>query len=307
VVLVDPVAVFKSSAGLVTSQDDFGFDYNPDAAPLSSCSNVDITDRGKIRMRGGYDLWVSALLGSMHSGFATADRLAFVEGDALSVVNKEGIITRLRSVTVGEHMSFIDDMYGRIFYANGYENGFIQNDVAYSWAAPRPRVGPNTNKQYSTPPVGHLLGRMGGRTVVAHDNFLYLSEPFNPFSYNLNEGVVPLDSPARMIKEVTGGVWVSSSTAIYYFATRDPRTLDPIKIYNKPAVRGTDVYLHSSEVMEEILGLGVMVTAEDAILFLTDDGRMINMTDDTIDIPPGSSGTAMIVDGRYITKINTFD
>ena len=303
---MDPINVFRTTPGLVTTRDEFGFEYNPDSTPLTSCSNVDVTDSGKIRMRGGWETWVATSLGAAHSAFPGAYRLAFVEGDALSVMDEHGTVTRLRTVTESLPMSFVDDMYGRIFYTNTAENGYIENDIAYNWVLATPRTGPSTYKQYEYPPKGHLLGRMGSRTVVAYENYLFLSEPYNPFSYNLAECTIPIDSPARMIREVSDGVWVSSGTAIFYFNGRDPKTLDPIRRHPRPAVRGTDVEYPSTEILEEVLGLGVMVTAEDAILYLTDDGRVINMTNLAVDIPAGATGSAMVVDGRYITKINTY-
>jgi len=304
---MDPIAVFTATPGLITDNDPFGFEYNPASLPIRECSNIEVTNNGKIRRRGGLLKWVDTSLGGAHSAFATSSKLVFVEGDALSLMDISGGVTRLRNVTPDAQMSFIDDMYGRIFYANGFESGYIQNDVASNWAVPATRVGPRATKQYGAPPVGYMLGRMGGRTMVAYENFIFLSEPFNPFSFNRDELVIPVDSRVRMIKEVANGVWVSSSTAIYFFNSRDPRTLDPIKVHPRPAVQGTDVYLPADRVVEELLGLGVMVTAEDAILFLTEDGRIVNMTDRTIDIPAGATGTAIIVNGQYITKINTFD
>jgi len=304
---VDPVTVFRSTPGLVTDTDDFGFEYNPESSPLSSCSNVDVTNSGKIRRRGGREVWVSTTLGSAHSAFASPDRLAFVEGDALSVMDENGTVTRLRDVTESAPMSFIDDMYGRIFYTNGYEHGFIKDDVSNSWANPTPRAGPKTYRQYSPPPIGHMLGRMGSRTIMAYENYLFPSEPYNPFSFNLADLTIPIDSPARMIREVSNGVWVSTSTAIYYFNSRDPYTLDPIRRHPVPAVRGTDVEYAATQILDEVMGLGILVTAEDAILYLTDDGRVVNMTDATVDIPAGATGTAAVIDGRYITKINTYD
>ena len=300
-------SVYKTTQGLITDFDRFTFEYGGGQnTPLSSSSNVDVTDNLKIRRRGGKQLCMAASIGNITSIFPTASKLYFVEHDALSVASTGFEVIRLRNVTPAVPMSFFSDMYGRVFYSNGHENGFVLDDVAYNWVLNAvPKVGPKSTRGFTVPPVGHLIASLGSRAVVAHGNYLFFSEPFDAFNFNLGDTYIPIDSPATMFREVTGGFWVSTSTQILFFSGRNPKEADPIKRYSKPVVRGTDVAIQASDMFDEVTNPGVIVTARDGILFLSDDGLLVPLSNKKIDLPPGLSGTAMVYEGKYITKINT--
>lgn len=303
---MQPADIYTGTSGLATKVDPYTLPYNPAAIPLVECSNVDVTDAGKVRLRGGLsDVWLASSLGAFHSPHSTYHYMAFVEDGALTIVDKNQTITRLADVRIGAYMSFAEDIAGRLFFSNGIQNGFILGNQAYNWVNTTERVGPATTKEYGPPPIGHLLGIFGGYMLVAYENFIFVSEPFNSFSFNRGEGNIPLDSPARMMKEVTGGLWVSTGTKLIFFAGRDIRDLHPVVMYDKPAVRGTAVAVPADKLNPEATGIGVMVTAEDAILYLTPDGQVSNLSEGKIDIPPGATGSAAFHEGQYIVQINT--
>jgi hypothetical protein len=300
---MQPVDIYTGCVGLVTARDRFGYQHQPAKIALSSCSNVDVTDDRKIRRRGGMALVAPSTIGDITSMYPTRDVLAFVEGNALSVADRSLAVTRLRDVTPGIHTSFASDMYGRIFHANGRQHGFIENGIAFNWAPNEARRGVNrSTKQFGLPPCGHLLGQLGGRTIIAYQNWLLFSESFNAFSFNRDEDTVPIDSPATMIREVDGGLWVSTARRIWFFAGRDFRTFDPLPRHDAPAITGTDVMCEASELFHDRSGPGVLVTTEDAVLFLTSDGQAINLSRHKIDLPPGSFGCALIEGGRYLVN-----
>jgi len=63
--------IYSGTSGLINARERFGTDYEATALPLSSCSNVDVTDEGKIRRRGGTDLVYTATLGTITSMYPT--------------------------------------------------------------------------------------------------------------------------------------------------------------------------------------------------------------------------------------------
>lgn len=309
---MEPVDIYIGTSGLSTKVDPFTIAHSPSAIPLTECSNIDVTDNDKIRRRGGISPPVlGTTLGAFHSFFSSYHVLTFIEGDALTIMDKNGTVSRLAGVEAGVMMSFVEDNTGRIFFSNGNQHGFIHDSTAYNWVNPDPRgkVGPaRFKKEYGPPPIGHLLGKFGAHTLVAADNYVFISEPFDSFSFNRDENYIPLDSPARVLREVTGGLWISTETRLMFFAGRDMRKLDPITMYPKPMVRGTDVEVPADELSTDVSrykGIGIMVTAEDALLFLTNDGVVVNLSNEKIDIPPGATGSAVYYEGRYTTQINT--
>lgn len=303
-----PALVFAETSGLNTVIDPLEYLYSPEApVPLCSCSNVDVTDAGKLKRRDGISLLHQQTVGGVHSIFAGTGDLVFVEGGALSLRDRHGTVSRIRNVTPLNPMSCVETMHG-IFHANGAEHGLIRDGLAFPWEPPGEKVGPKTSRQFTVPPVGHLLSQFGGHLVIGVDGFLLFSEPFDPFNYNLDEYNLPIGGRARMVREVDAGLWVSNQQGIYLFAGRDPLDLTPIRKYARPVVAGTDVQVDQAEVIPDLPeGPGYLVAAEDAILLLTTDGQALNLSRNKLTIPPGARGTAMMREGQYIVIINTYE
>lgn len=295
------VKLFSGCSGLNTVVDTYEYPYSPDSLPLASCSNVDVTDAKKIRRRYGTDLITAADLGS-YTALFPGEYLYFVEGNALSARDPEGNITRMMMVTPNAPASFLSWQQG-VFFVNGYETARIEGNVAYSWPA-ADNIGPD--RDGTNAPVGHLVSEFGGHLVIAVEEFLFFSKPFDPFSFILDEYNLNVLSRPTMVREVQGGLWVSNQTGITFYAGSDPLDLDPIPRHGKQAVRGTDVLVDQHDVIGELPKAPAwMVTAEDAILLLSSDGSAYDLSSKKIDIPAGSFGTAMIYDGKYIVNLFT--
>jgi hypothetical protein len=308
--MMEPIKVYNKTAGLVTDRDPFAFDYNPDFSPIAECSNIDVTDNGKIRLRGGRSELVVNSKGVAHSGHPTSIGIVFVEGNALSVLAHDGTITRLRVVTEGYEMSCVEQG-PKIWYSNTVENGFIEAGVAYNWVNPAgSKVSPpRTTKVYGPPPAGYLISKFKGHVLVAYDNFVFICEPWDGFNCNRSEMYLPFGSRLRMLREVEGGLWVGTEHEIFFCAGTEIQNFDIGLKHLAPVIKGTDVYAKASDVINngEQHDPGVIVTAEDAILFLTPTGQAVDISGPQIDIPRAKSGTAMFFEGKYITKMNTIE
>lgn len=296
--------IYRTTSGLYTFTNPRELEYaGGKEVALSSCANIDVTDNGKIRRRDGLAEVLAQELGGIHSMYGTDEFVLFVEHDALSLW--DGItVARLRNVAIDVPMSAVDTSYG-VFYANGIQHGVVRRRESFDWEPPEDYIGPNSTRQPSPPPVGFMLAMFGAHLVVAVDNYLLFSEPFSYFHFTPDEYSLPLASPARMIREVDAGLWVSDQHRITFFAGRDPLNLDPKPKYGAPAVRGTDVVLDQSEVVPDLPSEpGVMVTAEDGVLLLTSQGSVIPLTRRKLTLPPGAFGTAMMRGGQYLVIIN---
>jgi len=298
--------LYETCAGLHTIVEPSEYPYKDGAgALLQACSNIDITDAGKIKRRDGVGLVFAKYSGNCHSAFNAAERwMVFVDGDALSVMDRGGEVFRLRTVTPGAPMRCALQPQG-VFHTNGVEHGYIDNDmVARPWTPPADDDAWLISKQYDQPPAGHILGTFGGSLLLGYQDFIFKSREFNPFVFNFSEDYLPILSPARMVREVTGGLWVSNQESISFYSGADFLDLDPIEKYHRPAVSGTDVYVNQQDVIKDLpTGIGIMVTAEDAVLLLTADGSCIDRSSDKITIPPGVTGTAMLRRNQYLVNL----
>jgi len=297
--------VYQTCGGLNTlvEPEEYGYTSGEEVF-LRSCSNIDITEAGKIKTRAGVGQVHAQELGDCGNGYDAGDFMVFTEGPALSIMEKNGTVSRLRNITPGLRMSCAKMPQG-VFHTNGVEHGYIAKDLlAKPWTPPADDVNVHPTREYSGPHVGHLLGTWRSSLLYAYGPHVYKSKPFNPFLYNHAEDVLPTISRATMMREVTGGLWLSNLEGIYFYSGRDFSDFDRLPKYDKPIVEGTDVYVPQHEVSRELpVGLGVIVTAEDAILFLAEDGTMMDLSSDKITIPPGAIGTAMFRGGQYLVNI----
>lgn len=306
------IPVMLKCNGLRTVQDPASVAYDSDDAAvwLSKCSNIDITDSWKPRRRPGFEM-VSAqvLSGAWHSLFGGHnDYLVFVEHDALSLFDGSGV-RRARNVTPGKRMSATMDHEGRVFHANGVECGYIYQGVAMPWTPPAGWVGPPGSTRSMSPPPGdiHLVAMVGSRICAASGQFLFYSEPFDPFRFVLNEGNIPFKSRVRMVRQVKGGTYVGTSDGVYFLAGDSITKADFILVDDSPVVEGTDCFVDADVLgIEKMTGIGVVVTTERSVVFFSESGEKVDLTDGVVSYPPGATGTAIVIGGRYIVKINTF-
>ena len=298
--------ILQTCVGLNTIVRPFEVPYSDgENVMLRKCSNIDITDAGKPKRRDGVGLSLAQNLGGIHSMFRATGYKVFVEGDALSIRDSVGTVSRLRTVTAGLRMS-CTEMAGTVYHTNGVEQGRIIDGVAYPWEMPTGEiVGPNISTVWQGPPLGHLISQFGPHILIAAGPYIFISREFDPFHFHPGEGRLPTGSEAIMIREVTAGLWVSNQQEIYFYAGNSVKELQPIKKHNLPAVMGTDVYVDQNELLPDMPEeQGIIVTTHDGIMLLTHDGQALPLSKKKISIPAGTSGTAMIRGGQYLVNIN---
>ena len=100
---------------------------------LTTANNVDITDSGKIKRRGGF---TSAIAGSITGAYGTIDhqRAYYVAAGQLKAMDATVLATGLRSSALS-WAEFND----QVFYCNGLDSGIICQDnsvLPWSWRSP---------------------------------------------------------------------------------------------------------------------------------------------------------------------------
>jgi hypothetical protein len=296
------VLLLEKCKGLNTVVDPVRLDYDPKAGvvQLAMAVNVDVDDTGRISRRKGY---VELRNEECHSLWAspTGQDVFYVSGNALYRLNKDYTRTGLRSgLTPGYRMSFCQPAGLEIYYSNGVENGKILESTSYSWVG-EDYVGPPLIWQVSTiPPVGSLLASIGGYMLIAQGEVLWYSMPFAYSHYALSKDWVQFETPIVVVKALETGVWISDQVGVYWLAGADPDKWMRQLRSSYPAIAGTAVVTDGSVVGEGIPGTVVIWASEVGIFVGDEQGRVVNMTQDSMELWKAVRGSGAVYNGRYI-------
>jgi len=279
------------------------FDPAAGCLDLSLATNVDIDDTGKPSRRKGTN---ELRNDDAHSMWSNGYECYYVSGDALYQFNADWSRTGLRSgLTLDAMMSYV--YYGgKTYHANGIENGIIYDGADWSWVG-EPYVGPETIYHvHTTPPVGHLLERMGGNMLIAVGNCIHWSLPYAPSWYRLGVDVIRFGTMPTMMAALPGGVWVSDSDRVYWLQGTDPKQWMAVpQEDSSPAIKGTVLKLDGQALPDTLRssGLCVLWTSRDGIIVGTGQGQAINLTRGRLQYSKTSFGAALVVNGnRYISS-----
>ena len=305
------INIFKKCSGLNTKTDPvrLKFDYRTGVTELAACVNVDCSDDGRISRRTGYT--ATDRTEAWHSLFSCNSYALGVTGNALAVIEADMSYTAIRNVTQNLRMSFARDTDGEqdvIYYANGYETGRVINKLSYSWPLITP-VGATTIKEFYPAPVGSLLEIYNSRMFIAEDNILWYSEPNTYHAYRLGANYFGFSSRIKLVKAVSGGLWVSDSESVYFLGGNImPSRLEmpmQVKKCDSPAIENTAVKAPASRIgIDGLSGIVVVFATTAGICVGSEDGQLIDITAKKIDLPTGLSGAGHYIDGRYICTID---
>lgn len=296
------IPYYKKTTGLNVEVDSVRHQYDTEngLTDLAYCINIDIDKSGRISRRKGF---TRKLAGDFHSVFNVNDQyLLGVSGDALVVIDGSFTKTNLRVVTVGATMSFCE-VAGIVYYGNGIETGKVVNRLSYSWVKGS-YVGPDTDRVFSSPPVGHLIAFYSSRVFVGKDGDLWYSEPFNYSAFDMARNFVSFGSRLRMVAPVDGGVYVSNESKVYFLAGKNIKEASMNEVFPYPAIEGSFVVFNGGKVSNELRGNVVMFLTTDGVCLGTGDGVVINITENKTYIPDGVKGSAVLRSDNILFLMN---
>lgn len=298
----EPMVVFRGSTGLNNRHDPvrIPYDSKSNLVDLSKAVNVDIDDTYRVSRRKGQEKIYSV---AAHSLFNCGEYACFVARDALCLLSTDWQVTPIRNVTIGAKMSYVKNE-GRVYYANGYEKGIIENGASREWVKPTEYVGPTTQRYFDDPPIGHLLEIWNGRMLVAHDNVISYSEPFNYGGFDRARGDMVFQGRIRMMRSVRQGVWVSDTENIYFLGGTDLPKCFRAHVTMFPAIEGTDVLVNGQRLGMESVELWLLWTSQEGVCAGGPEGQMANLTQDRLILPASTKGAGFCLDGRYICTLN---
>ena len=298
----DPITIFRRSNGLNVKTDPTRIPYDPSTGieDLAVAVNIDHDQTGRVSRRKGFA--ATAATSAVHSIWCDGGPCLLVSGSSLCLLSPSYTTQALATVTAGARMSYFQ-LESRSYWMNGFEKGYVEAGVNNAWVRTT-YVGPSTTRQFSDPPIGHLIAYEHGRVWIAQGSVAWFSEPYSLNDFDLARGFLPFESRMTMLRPVKGGVFFSDSQRTYFGSGTDPRAMDLIPVSESPAIEGTDHPLDMVKFGDgSVNGLGAIWTAKNGVCVGMPTGQVINLTFKKLSYPSALKGASICFEGRYVATL----
>lgn|GEM_PF-5355449 len=280
------VTVFHGTHGLNTNAD-------PAALPVAenrqvyliSCNNVFVGDTGRVnRCIGAERLWS----GAVHSVFNHGARLRFGSGNEMFEVAGPNTISKLCDLDSANPLAHTT-------IHDGSKNVSFLSDGAGSWRMAGTTVtrhekgvyhGPDSlaAKSLTGPPAGSLLAYGLGRLWVARGNHLFMSQPNNPYLFNLGAGRLSCEDEITCLAFVKNGFWLGTAREIFYVQS-DGLRFDRILKAPYGAFKGVPPACAAEMTpLQGASGSGFIIPTQRGFVFAGQDGIFANLTERVFEI-----------------------
>jgi len=267
---------------------------------IAAAVNVNITDGFRIVRRCGYAAQRSCVAHSLfvHDGlgFGVIDNtLVRIRPNLTTIALRTGMTSdKVRYVGVGD----------KVFYSNTAVNGFIHADTDYAWL-PGQYVGPDTVKEYVSPPVGKHLCLHRGRVYISDRSAIWYTEPMYYLGINKATNFIPISSDVRMLLSVGTALFVADEHSIYALVGTNPDDYTVVRVAADRVVEDTAVVVHKPVILgKQFAGPIGIFTAQNAIYAATPDGSIFDITENRLRMPYANTGNAYVKDGIYTAFVD---
>lgn len=297
----NPIRILNRCRGLNNYADPSNIlcDLDKGEYELAEAINVVIQDGNPERRKGRTRVSSTAF----HSLYALPDCMVGVTGDALSIIHRDYTSTPIRNVTPGAKMSYAQA--GPIlYYANGYETGFIQDKLSHSWVHTR-YVGPETTRVFSSPPIGSSLCIFKGIMYVAVGHILWYSEPFAFNTFDNSKNFIDFGSDITMVGRSEDTLYVSNQSTVYAHFGAGPKEFSQSVAFRFPAIKGTDCGFDFTElpILQDNFGRGLIWTGTKGICIGANRGVYVVLTTRKLKYPKAVEGNAVLFENNYIVNL----
>jgi hypothetical protein len=295
---------FRASTGLNIVLDPVRIDYDwrEGVSDLAAAINVTISPSGRINRRKGKTLKVPL---DSHSLFCDGGECVFVYDSGLYLLETNFFYRLLRSLSSNDRMAYTQ-VGDRIYFTNNQDLGYVENGIACTWAKTTDYVGPVTQKIFTGPFPGNHLAFRDGRIYITTGNIVWYSEFQALDWFDMHWNRLHFNTHVRMVKPVFGGIYISSSRAIYFFSGPSAPEFGQKKVTSYPALEWSDAidYLDGTDVPEmEINGLCVLWGTPEGAMLGTPDGNVINLNKKKVIYPHGTKGASLLRGLNFIHTI----
>ena len=250
---------------------------------LVTASNVDLDKNGRARLRKGL---TSAYGGTVHSLWATQNeqKAFFVENLLLKMLLYDYSAINVTSLTFNDPMAYVE-VNNIVVYSNGKEIGFIDGSFA--------KVMPTGDDGAALQP-GTVLDFFNGRVYSGLGNVLQFSKAYRLYR-DKEYCHVPLPSEIKMLAGLDNGAWLSCGDEIIFLRGRGPDEWkwEPKAAYG--AIPGMVAKSIGEKFgLEGVVGRIAVFATDHGFCVGTDDGRLINVSENTVSYPAGLRGSLII-------------
>lgn len=301
------IKIFTGTSGLNTKYDPARIKFDPKRGidDLAACKNIDIDETGRLSRRKGYTEKTAA---AFHSIFCDGGECLFVSGVTLGRLLPDletGVA--VATVTYGARMRYAQ-MNNRIYYCNGYETGFVENGSNNAWEMGT-YYGPETDRQFSGPPIGTDIGYYNLRMYVAQGEVCWYSEPAGINLFDLEGNYWRTGSRILMIRPVRDGIFIGTENGVFFYFGPNPINAEVNKVTDDPPVQYSDCKVYGTAYVSKtgkILidqrsgNLAGVWEGSKGIYFGNPDGTLFNLIEDKVDYPAALTGAGVVYNNQYI-------
>jgi len=297
---------FTKSNGLNNAVDSVRLPYSPDTGitDLAKAINVDFDITGRPSRRKGFSSTIINF--GCHSLYSHGDTVLFVKADSNQLcqlhIGFEHTVLRSISGIVKVRYTAVG---GRIFFVNGVDKGYVEEDSAYDWVMPTLQYKLDNTKAYSDPPNGTNIAYFNGRMYIVSETVCWYSEPFSLNHFNLSSNYLPFESRIRMWLPVKTGIYVSTEEETIFLSGTNPKEFEFTQVANYPAIEGTDTVINGSSLLTDnkFVGKIGIWTSTKGICIGLPDGTMINLTESKLNFPTPDCGSHGVIKDNYISLL----
>ncbi len=286
------------------------YDQDTGAIELAEAVNIDIDDTGRGSRRKGQALISSGeFLTAFCDGgdcFTVQDRTS--DSAIMRLSSDMTTLSGVRSgLTKGAMMSFCQ-VGAKTYYANGYQNGFIDGGVSYPWPDESSHVGAETVRSFVKPPVGNHIAWHMARMWIAAGNIIWITEPYTTGKVDSVRGFIQLHSDVIMLRPVRNGAWVSvAGKGVGFISTAEGATISEMRWISKTPYSAHEwsdctTLVDLSQTALQVPGMSAVWSSNAGLCVGTENGDFISVTEKKLIYPKGSSG-ASVADGHNIINI----
>ena len=294
-------SVYIGSRGICNKTDTYS-KYDPESGVpfMLACSNVTVTNDGTVKRRAGY----AKILDGADNLFEYQGYVLYSKQGNLYRLDVETHISDILGYVGFGKIHYYEDKTDRVFIISVEGKYVLKDNILDVWGRCSRNSTFGDNREFSSVPAlaTKTFGFKGYYGVVV-DDYLFFSEPFDPYTWVYDEGNINCGTAIRMVLEVDHGLYVSNQNEIIFFSGNTPEELTPKVVWKRPAVDGTAQPVTQNEINDTLVSAqGYVVTTADAVILLSADGNAYELSQH-IEIPEGKTGSSMVIDGLYIVNI----
>lgn len=247
--------------------------------PLTSCLNVSVGDTGRVSKLAGAAPFKT--LTAPHSLTEYSGSLIYAQDSKLYSVNLSGEVKILASFPSNERVYYCEINDGKenvLFWITSAGRGRVIGETVHAWDI-GDYLGPETTRKLQEPPNGHICEYNLGRMCIASGKQLFLSEPMNPYLFNLFENRFTFENRITFIAGLENGWWVGTRQNVYWIASDGIQFERKMTTsYGMPEGKPVMIDLNDLPLQINVTGVGYIILTNEGFAVLLPGGYYYNIT-----------------------------